>query len=951
MTPLSSADFTDFFFSIHGHAPFPWQSRLLEQVVDRGGWPSCIDLPTASGKTAALDVAVFAMALTGRGPRRVFFVVDRRIVVDAAHQRMVRIAAALAAAQDGVLRGVADRLRAMGGDASVPLGTCQLRGGIYRDDSWVRSPLQPLLAASTVDQTGSRLLFRGYGVCDQTLSIHAALVANDALILLDEAHCSNVFAETAAAVEEYRSARWNTSSFSTPFVFTEMTATPTRNSDDVFRLEDVDLNHPVLRARLHALKPVTLEISAARPKDPTRFAKDLVTTARKCSEGRGIRRIGIIVNRVKTARAAHRILRESGLTAHLLIGRMRPADRIELDPGVQALLSGAPRFPEAEPVFVVSTQCLEVGADLDFDALVTECASVDALLQRFGRLDRVGNLAASGLTAQGVIVVSAGMTNEAYVDPIYGTALAKTWNWLSSLGGPLNFAICSADGASTVRERLAIADASAAGLRKQAPQGPVLLPVHLDQLVQTSPRPALEPDPALFLHGLSKGSPEVQVLWRADLDARDLASWAERVASCPPVSAEAMPVPLRDFRAWLSGALQPDASDIEGEDEPGADPDEPTAVIPTVLRWRGDDSDLFGAGVSEHGPGAIQPGDTFVVPAGTGGWQALGHIPETALKDVAESARRTLRRAWVLRLHPALIRSWWPKADETCRTLLDVAADPAAEREALLAALREHAALLPSEMSWLREMIESVPARLHCDAYPQSDSQGHAGWVLSEDFAEADAGHDEASASRPVALPDHLAHVTARVQSIAQGAFGEGGLQCSLVRAAQHHDCGKADIRFQALLHGGDPGAARFSPVLRAKGPQVRGRTGASHWKRSGLPDGFRHELISLLLVRSDSGIAADDLALHLIASHHGRCRPFAPFVDDCGGPLRYDYLTLAAGDRMARAAHRLDSGVADRFWRLTRQYGWWGLAYLESLLRLGDWKASRDECDEEAAK
>ena len=81
-----------------------------------------------------------------------------------------------------------------------------LRGGMYRETAWTRSPLQPTVIASTVDQVGSRLLFRGYGVSDSMKPIHAGLVGNDALILLDEAHCAKPFDQTMQAVENYR--RW-----------------------------------------------------------------------------------------------------------------------------------------------------------------------------------------------------------------------------------------------------------------------------------------------------------------------------------------------------------------------------------------------------------------------------------------------------------------------------------------------------------------------------------------------------------------------------------------------------------------------------------------------------------------------------------------------------------------------------------------------------------------------
>ena len=57
---------------------------------------------------------------------------------------------------------------------------------------------------------------------------------------------------------------------------------------------------------------------------------------------------------------------------------------------------------------------------------------------------------------------------------------------------------------------------------------------------------------------------------------------------------------------------------------------------------------------------------------------------------------------------------------------------------------------------------------------------------------------------------------------------------------------------------------------------------------------------------------------------------------------VQFDDLTLHAGTDTG--LDRADAGPADRYWRLTRRHGWWGLAWLECLLRLADHRRSELE-------
>ncbi len=169
--------------------------------------------------------------------------------------------------------------------------------------------------------------------------------------------------------------------------------------------------------------------------------------------------------------------------------------------------------------------------------------------------------------------------------------------------------------------------------------------------------------------------------------------------------------------------------------------------------------------------------------------------------------------------------------------------------------------------------------------------------------------------------------------------------------AAWYHDVGKADPRFQRWLCGGSEVKAGLlkHPIAKSPLPATSYAELSATQERGGYPPGYRHELLSCrMLANSGQALAGahdQELVLHLVASHHGWGRPFAPFVDhpdDVEVTVNHGELDLRATTRYA--ASRLDSGIADRFWRLIDRYGWWGLAWLEATLRLADHRASEQE-------
>lgn len=1004
MSVLTSSAFSNFFSELHGYSPFAWQEELARQACE-GMWPAYLAVPTGSGKTAALDAAIFALAVQAELPpsartvgRRIFYVVNRRVIVDEAFDRARKIAQALYVPKSNqpTVARVASALRALAGssanNSASPLTTVQLRGGIYRDNRWARSLTQAMVVTSTVDQVGSRLLFRGYGVSDCARPIHAALVAHDSLILLDEAHISEPFVQTLMQVQRFRSLGHGGISNSdappmpalnTPFAFLQMTATPPPDANSVLRLTEKDRENKTLSARLTATKPAKLMVAkASGAKALASLADALVLEALAIHERMQPRSIAVLVNRVATARQVARLLSEKikGAPITLLIGRMRPIDRDivtgELREQLRTRRPDESDHPgdSATTRFVVATQCLEVGADLDFDALVTECASLDALRQRFGRLNRGGR----SISAQATVVIRSDQIakdegkvapDSSAFDPIYKGALALTWSWLSSIAQDetVDFGIDAMD-AQVTKLRISNEPRFASLLSPKA-NAPVLLPAYLDAWCQTNPSPVPEPEPALFLHGPGCGDPDVQVCWRADVphESDDKAAWIQVVTACPPSSVECLNVPLGQLSRWIRSGS---AGDANASDVLGAPPSEPsdeeTPSNKRGLIWRGPRHSQLLVGAN-----GLRPGDTVVLSAESEGWDILGHVPDATVAtiDVGEVAFRLTRRREIIRLHPKFLTpgtggfafaelvkwSTNPDADlntKELRGLLSAAADEFPEdksRSRALSALAEKA----SGLIWERypdQAEKGVILRTRRVANsPAAEAHGEGDVSDDGDDALSNSPGDE-----PIALDAHLADVLGATHA-ALAQLPLGAWRSAIECAAALHDWGKADERFQALLLDGDVQRAWAQPALLAKSAKIPNSPAAFAVARlrAALPAGFRHEMASVQLALTSVGaehLPSDallrDLTLHLIASHHGYARPFAPVVaddtpPDIELPVSASVVRLDGPSRTAVPPHRLDSGIPDRFWQLTRIFGWWGLPYLETVLRLADQQTS----------
>ncbi|QKW22341.1 type I-U CRISPR-associated helicase/endonuclease Cas3 [Kitasatospora sp. NA04385] len=1012
------AEFPTFFREVHHHthcpdgtrtavcdgcegwAPFPWQSAYLDAVADRADWPD-LDVPTALGKTTFIDIWIFLLAWEHarrlgrehrRVPLRLFFCVDRRLVVDQAHQHSLELAAALAGAPDGSVRAkVAASLRDLGGGA-LPLDVLRMRGGTRWESNWVRSPAQPLVVTSTVDQYGSRLLFRGYHTSPQRAPIDAALTGYDALLALDEAHLSKALLATAADTALYQQTATRAELALRALRVVSLSATSATGGRPRLGIGDADRAHPIAGRRIAADRHVTLLDASSWSKKPAEaFALAAETGLDAVLPLLKLPAVAVIANTITHARATHEAL--SGRTdvdVLLLTGRCRPAERDLLVTGPLAeLLTGID--PDRErPLVVISTQTLEVGIDCTFGAMVSECGDWASALQRLGRLDRRGELGPVP-----AILVRTHNPEDPDRIPVYGPAAAHTWQWLTQ-HAPAHDTQDPAELTPHLLDGLVLNPATLPGLLDGTDTAPLtragehIPPVHrvrVDAFARTSPIPVPDESPAPFLHGLDTGEPEVQLLWRADLptDTTDPDTLVEHLRTTPVHTAETLSLPLAAVRRSLTEPRRtPDTSDLEGPDaDTTPEPrNPPTRLRTTVLQREAD-----GTWTTPRAADDLKPGATLVLPTTAGGHDAYGWTadPNTPVPDLGDHPADHTRTP--LRLDPAVLASTTGTAPEQFapivkQAITDLTTDPDAPdavstTDAIRAAITSLLATLPTDTApdgparhtpalgrRLEGLLEVAEWRIGRSATAGAvlvdrDGQGRI-VLLPPRLADAgryrisvdDGDPDSSSLTRTVTLQRHHQTVGERARDFARAVGLPDDLVGAVVLAARAHDCGKHHPRFQCMLCSGDRLLAESLPEPLAKSgmdPADRAaRRRAAHlanWSKD-----LRHEALSAAAVQTwlatdpDAAQGLDhDLVIHLVAAHHGYARPMLPAFADPEPVLVECTMPDDTIVTVSSTTIGTDWNGPDRFDALNQRYGPWGLALLESVVRLADIACSEE--------
>jgi CRISPR-associated endonuclease/helicase Cas3 len=858
MAAESESFFINNFLRLTKQQPYPWQKKLFLQfsASPRGLWPEVVDLPTGAGKTSVLHVWLLALAWSIRAetygvPRRLAWIVNRRVVVDQVTSEVEALLREIAAPESEV-----GRLLASVSQTDTPLAASTLRGQLADNRDWGRDPSTPAVVVGTVDMIGSRLLFRGYRAGHYYRPIHAGLLGVDTLIVNDEAHLSPALARLLTAVRDQAPAAQIAGK---SFRILLLSATP-GSAEGLQRFEH-DLAEDAVEgspfsAIFHAPKSLFLRETAN--------ANEIDAAVWKLATDSPAPRTAIFIEQPEKAlKLAQRLDKEKHPCA-LLTGTMRgfERDRLLKDKTFELFLRPE---PGAEPVWLVCTSAGEVGINFTSERMITGLAEGDHLLQRFGRLNRFGD----STVGEAYMVFKNPSDNESE------KRLRETLAYLRRLGGDISCA--------NIWEHRPPSDACA-----ERPAMASLEDRHIDLWAQTTYPDRFVPPVASWLHGKQESeAPDTEVVWRSDV--KILTDWdvdpeqIRRVLEYYPIRA----------REKLS---------------------EPASRVGKKL-----------AAIQEHldGAEALKKKIIVVESDGTPTVRDLAYL----VKQVEKDQRDQSYLGYKMLLLPDDLGSapagmFHSAARDEATETLDVA-DPVSESEhdyertrfvfreggvERLKTTEKAGAPTPPPLSTSRPDLEEFASGKYKPAlvirHPEKEDTA---------LVYFEARSKRKFKPENVGLSDHQEAVASTAKELAS-KLHLGGLEKTYETAGRIHDSGKHRPVWQSAM-----GGSMEKPLAKTKQP-VNLR----------LINGYRHELGSLLDALSGCDGPVDDLLFHLIASHHAAARPFFE-------TQQYDRQNIST------CAEECVE-VARRYARLQKQYGPWGLAYLEAVFKCADGIVSASE-------
>lgn len=909
---VQRSDFSAFFAALNGgHAPFSWQQDLVDHIVATGRWPDRIVAPTGAGKSSVVDIHLFVNALFASGngprvPRRLCVVVGRRALVDSQADRAMKIQRCMvdvlnndaASSESDIIYRVAKLLSSFHvHNVTEPFLVGHIRGELSNRSLPVNEPSVCAIIAATPDMWGSRLLFKGYGSSKQARPRETALIAMDSVFVLDEAHLNQQLLVTARRVAELQELG---ADIGVPRLqVVETTATPSELKEgqsevrvDISNLDGADDAELLRRVNsVKELRRVPIEKWNGSPGNSAVVKHAVAEINKLCDKQKSSEygqssTIGCIVNHVDTAAKIASELKKIKLNVELIVGRMRSYDLEQLRKKHPSLFTCV---GDDEVDVVVATQTLEVGIDIDFSSLITELAPTSSLTQRFGRVNRLGKRKDSKI----VVLEPADLIRvKDAVPPYKGDDLRKAYDWLDVLSqqnsvNPAAMLACVSPPTSRPR------------LLYQRPELTDLL-----EFSRTSEDMYAEPDLDLWLHDSLEDQKAIGgIVVREQLPVDDFVA-LELLKAFPPENNEVFPASLDILRDKLSQLVVDDRQRTKLE---RSKPD----ILRRAFFFRDGEVEICTPWYRLH------PGDVIIIDRG---------IPFTTEKVAVKGKPDDKEPPEAVKNENVEVLTFNTRMSESEADIF-----------------REFCGLTPDEATSIwRELGHEGDIVLSNSIQDDLRFGEVVSWyaiVYSEELQEDSDTRQEWTQSRgKVFLDDHQNDVAVRAKKIVEAVGLKEDFGTDVVAAAQHHDDGKADHRFQSML-----GGLRAEKELAKSEVRTRQETKISR-QRSGLPQGWRHEQMSVVLVAAEKAqgkLSCSDLALRIIGCSHGNGRNSFKHTDR----ILLQNAQGSDSDILRQKAH--DLFFIGRWEELIEEtdmkFGPYVTAYLEALERAADVQISAE--------